>query len=104
MSLKKEEVDEIKQTLVNNADLFAWTRADMPSVSLDIITHKLVVYKKACPISQKKRKMGEEKRIATQEKVEKLLKVGFIGKLDTRPSLLMWSWSKNQMLSLTIQT
>jgi len=31
--------------LIDNADLFAWTAADMPGVSPDVITHRLSIYK-----------------------------------------------------------
>jgi len=44
----------VRQTLVNNADLFAWTVADMPRLSLDFITHHLSIYKEAKPKAQKK--------------------------------------------------
>jgi len=65
--------------LFDNADLFAWTTADMARVSLDIITHRLSIYKEAKPVvSQKKRKMGEEKCVATQQEAEKLVRVDFI--------------------------
>jgi len=45
-------------------------------VDLDVITHKLLVYREVQPGSQKKRKLGEEKQ--TVEEANKLLMVGFI--------------------------
>lgn len=50
----------------------------MPGVSPDIITHKLLVYKEAQLVKQKKRKLSEEKRLTTKEEADKLLSVGFI--------------------------
>jgi len=61
-------------------DLFAWTAFDMSRVSPDIITHCLLVYKEARSIAQKKRKMGEDKRNATWNEIDKLVKVSFIKK------------------------
>jgi len=61
-----------------NTDMFAWTTADMPGVDPDIIVHKLSIYKEAKPITQKKRKLGKEKRHAAKEEAEKLIKAGFI--------------------------
>ena len=65
-------------TLKKNADLFAWTTADVLGVHPDIITHRLSVYKEARPVAQKKRNYGEDKRLAARIEAEKLLKVGFI--------------------------
>jgi len=45
---------------------------------LDIITHRLSFYKEAQPIVQKKRKLREEKWLATSEEAEKLLSAEFI--------------------------
>jgi len=53
-------------------------KSDMLGVSPDIIRHRLSVYKEARPIIQKKRKLGEEKRLAAKEEAEKLLSAGFI--------------------------
>jgi len=40
--------------------------------------HKLSIYREARSIAQKKRKLGEEKRLAAKEEADKLLSVGFI--------------------------
>jgi len=79
-SLKKDDREAIGKTLTKSADLFAWTAANMPGVKFDVITHLLSVYKEARPIAQKKRKLGEERRKATQEEIDKLVQVGFIQK------------------------
>jgi len=50
----------------------------MPGVSPYIISHKLSVYKEERPIAQKKRKLGEEKRLAVKEETKKILSIGFI--------------------------
>jgi len=43
-----------------------------------IICHKLAIIPQAKPISQKKRKMREERRKAVREEVDKLLHANFI--------------------------
>ncbi|XP_068475225.1 uncharacterized protein [Phaseolus vulgaris] len=52
--------------------------ANMPGVKPDVITHRLSVYEEARPVSQKKRKLGEERRKAAREETEKLVQAGFI--------------------------
>ncbi|XP_068475223.1 uncharacterized protein [Phaseolus vulgaris] len=79
-SLKPDDRETIGKTLTKNADLFAWTAADMPGVKSDVITHRLSVYTEARPIAQKKRKLGEERRKAAREETDKLIQAGFIQK------------------------
>jgi len=50
----------------------------LPSVDPQVVVHKLSVYKEAKYVSQKKRKLGEERRLATKAEADKLLDVGFI--------------------------
>jgi len=66
----------VHRALKKHANLFAWMTYDMSRVCP--ITHKLSIYKEAQPIAQKKRKLGEEKRLAGKEKVDKLLSANFI--------------------------
>jgi hypothetical protein len=47
-----------------NDDLFAWTSADMPGIDSDFIFQNLMIDPRSKPDSQKKRKMGEERREA----------------------------------------
>jgi len=70
------DAEIMRATLKNNVDLFAWTPSDMSGVSLYIITHRLLVFKEARPIVQKKRDYDDEKRLAA--KAEKLISAGFI--------------------------
>ena len=50
----------------------------MSGIHPSIICHKLAICPQAKPISQKKRKMGEESRKAVKEEVDKLLHANFI--------------------------
>jgi len=73
-----EEVEKITQLLTNNKELFVWTAEDMSGIDSRVMSHKLSVCKEARSITQKKRRMGEEKRVVATLKVQKLLEVGFI--------------------------
>ncbi|XP_052735490.1 uncharacterized protein LOC108328707 [Vigna angularis] len=64
-----------------NADLFAWTAADMPGIHPGVMSHKLSIFREARPVAQKKRRFGEEKRKAIQVEVEKLMNARFIKEL-----------------------
>jgi len=68
----------ITPILVSNTDLFAWSAADLPGVDPLVASHKLSIYKEARHISQKKHKLGEERRLAAKAEADKLLSVGFI--------------------------
>jgi len=74
--LESEQRDIITPTLVSNTDLFAWSAADLPGVDPQVASHKLSIYNEAWYVSQKKRKLDEERRLAA--KADKLLSVRFI--------------------------
>ncbi|XP_014524092.1 uncharacterized protein LOC106780328 [Vigna radiata var. radiata] len=69
---------ELRNMLWKNQDLFAWMAADMLGIHPSVMSHKLSLYKDARPVSQKKRKMGDEKRRAVEEEVRKLKEAGFV--------------------------
>jgi len=77
-SLSKEDAAQLNNTLQENASVFAWTATDILGVDPTIITHKLSTFKDARLVAQKKRKLGEEKRIASRAEADKLLQAGFI--------------------------
>ena len=64
---------KIERVLLANADLFAWSPADMPGIDPDFMCHKLALLPQAKPIEQRKRNIGEE-----ESKVSQLAKEGFI--------------------------
>ncbi|XP_072090422.1 uncharacterized protein [Arachis hypogaea] len=77
-SISKGEQESLIRFLQENADLFAWTPADMPGIDPSVITHKLAVNPEARPVSQKKRNLGAEKRLASLAEVKKLITANFI--------------------------
>ena len=66
------------QVLRQDADLFAYSAADMPGIDPEVITHKLKIFKGVKPVKQKKRIFGLEKDKIIEEEVQKLLDAGFI--------------------------
>jgi hypothetical protein len=77
-ALQPEEREKILATLKRNIDLFAWHPSDMLGIDETIITHKLSISPETKPVSQKKRKVGEERRAAIIEEVTKLKEASFI--------------------------
>ncbi|CAO2822583.1 unnamed protein product, partial [Amaranthus hypochondriacus] len=66
------------EVLRQNADLFAYSIADMPDIDPEVVTHKISVYDGVKPKKQKKRNFGAEKDKIIEEEVQKLLDAGFI--------------------------
>jgi len=77
-SLSPEVVKRIGEALIANQDLFAWSTEDMPGVDPSVMSHKLSFCREARPMSQKKHRLGEERRVAVEEEVQKLLEANFI--------------------------
>jgi len=71
-ALKPDEEELLGAVILENQDLFAWSSADMPGIHPDVMSHNLAIFKEARPVTQKKRKMGEEQRRAVKEEVKKL--------------------------------
>jgi len=76
--LQHERREILTHTLISNTDLFAWSAADLPDVDPQVAVHKLSIYKEARYVSLKKRKLGEERRLAAKIEADKLLNTGFI--------------------------
>nr|KYP40021.1 Retrovirus-related Pol polyprotein from transposon opus [Cajanus cajan] len=68
----------LEAEIIQNADLFAWSSADMPGIDANFICHRLAIHKEAKPVAQRKRKVSDERREAIVSKTQKLLNVGFI--------------------------
>ncbi|XP_027913867.1 uncharacterized protein LOC114173580 [Vigna unguiculata] len=66
-NLNSDERAIITPILVSNTNIFAWSAADLPGVDPLVASHKLSIYKEARYISQKKYKLGEERRLAAKD-------------------------------------
>lgn len=72
--------------------MFAWSHKDMPGIDPTIVCHKLAIYKNAKLVKQKKRCFNQEMYDTINNKVEKLLRAGFIREVDYP------SWISNVVL------
>jgi len=61
-----------------HVDLFTWQPSEMPGIHPNIIYHELSICPQAKPVSQKKRKIREERHKAIREEADKLLNANFI--------------------------
>nr|XP_025647414.1 uncharacterized protein LOC112742390 [Arachis hypogaea] len=77
-TLFSEEKSSFRAFLQQNANLFAWTPADMPGIDPSIISHKLALDPSVRPVAQKKRNLGHDCKQASLEETKKLINAGFI--------------------------
>ncbi|XP_077222190.1 uncharacterized protein LOC143856034 [Tasmannia lanceolata] len=77
-SLSDSIREELIQFFRENADIFAWTPADMPGIDPKVSVHKLSIDPTCKPVKQKRRHFAPKRQHAIREEVEKLLKADFI--------------------------
>ena len=78
--------------LKSNADLFTWTAADMPGISLKFMSHLLSIFPSSKSIAQKRRRMSPDRALVVQEQVQSLLEARFIHKVVYR------TWLSNAVM------
>ncbi|XP_072062095.1 uncharacterized protein [Arachis hypogaea] len=61
-----------------NGDLFAWTPADMPGIDPQLMSHRLAVRAGAKEVTQRRRKMSQERAEEVARQTASLLEAGFI--------------------------
>ena len=76
--MSREEKERLRQVLLCNIDVFAWTHLDMTDVSPAHASYRLNVVPSARPIRQRVRRFHPDQYQAIQVKVDNLLKTGFI--------------------------
>ena len=52
---------------------FAWLTIDMPGIDPDFLCHWLMIDPQTSPVSQRRRKYNEEKKLAIQEETTTLV-------------------------------
>ena len=70
--------DELVTLLRDYQDIFTWTYQDMPSLSSEIMQHKLPLNPKCSPVKQKLRIMKLEMSLKIKEEVKKQFDTGFL--------------------------
>ncbi|KAM2252312.1 hypothetical protein ACFX1S_006841 [Malus domestica] len=68
--------------LQENNEVFTWSYEDMPSISPDIICHRLSINPNTKPVRQKRRSYEAERYEAMKAEVEKLKGIGFVRKVN----------------------
>ena len=76
--LAKEEKERLRQALLCNIDVFAWTHSDMIGISPAHASYRLNVVPSARPIRQRVRRFHPNRHQVIQAEVDNLLKAGFI--------------------------
>ena len=76
--LSKEEKAQLHQVIQSNADVFAWTHADMPGISPIHASHKLNLATSAKPVRQKTRCFHPDCQLVIQTEIDNLMQNGFI--------------------------
>ena len=76
--LSQEEKAWLRQVIQFNADVFAWTHADMPGINPVHAAHKLNIAPFAKPVRQKVRRFHPDRHLVIQTEVDNLLQNGFI--------------------------
>jgi len=70
--------EELMVLLKNYQDIFAWSYQDMPSLSSDIVQHRLPLNPECSPVKQKLRRMKPETSLKIKEEVKKQFDAGFL--------------------------
>ena len=79
--LSGEEKEQLRQVLLCNIDVFAWTHSNMTGISPVHASHRLNVIPSAKPIKQRVRRFHSDRHQVIQAEVDNLLKEGFIGEI-----------------------
>ncbi|CAJ2653385.1 unnamed protein product [Trifolium pratense] len=74
--------DFVKKQLIaclkDNAELFAWSAAEMPGIDPEVACHQLTLDPRASAVVQRRRKQSPEKAEAAEKAVKDLLEANFI--------------------------
>ena len=76
--LFEEEKAQLCRVIQLNANVFAWTHADMTGISPTRASHRLIVSPSAKPVRQKVRRFHLDSHLVIQTEVDNLLLNGFI--------------------------
>ena len=76
--LSEEEKEQLRQVLLSNIDVFAWTHSDMTNINPMHASHKLNVIPSARPVMHKVRRFHPNRYQIIQAEVDNLLDARFI--------------------------
>ncbi|GAU42123.1 hypothetical protein TSUD_350970 [Trifolium subterraneum] len=76
---------QFKACLRENAELFAWSAAEMPGIDPEVTCHQLTIDPRASAVVQRRRKQSPEKTEAARKAVKDLLQANFIAEAQACP-------------------
>ncbi|XP_058725909.1 uncharacterized protein LOC131597216 [Vicia villosa] len=76
---------QLKACLRENADLFAWSTAEMPGLDPEVACHHLTIDPACKVVAQRRRKQSPEKTVAAELAVKDLLEAKFISEAKACP-------------------
>ncbi|GAU19534.1 hypothetical protein TSUD_303470 [Trifolium subterraneum] len=76
---------QLKACLRENAELFAWSAAEMPGIDPEVVCHQLTIDPRASAVVQRRRKQFPEKAEAARKAVKDLLEANFIVEAQACP-------------------
>ena len=76
--LSNEEKEQLRRTLLGNADVFAWSHSDIAVIDPTLASHKLNIIATTKPVRQKIRHFHLDRHQIIQTEVDNLLSAGFI--------------------------
>lgn len=81
-NLSVSQKKKLISLLMENKEIFAYSHDEIPSINLGFICYSLNINNSIKLIRQKRSQFSNEMHEVTDEKVERLLKVGFIQEVD----------------------
>jgi len=102
--LTEEESEKLRQLLKGYRDCFAWNYQDLKGISEEVVVHTIPLRVDAKPISQRPYRTNPKVALTIQEKLKKLLGVGFIYKIEhfDWASLIVCVPKKNEKLRVCV--
>lgn len=76
--ITEEEEHKLVNQLIRNVNLFTWDPSDMLRIDTNVVSQCIFINPSAKPVAQRKRNVGEEKRVTINEEVGKLFGIDFI--------------------------
>ncbi|GAU29247.1 hypothetical protein TSUD_391950 [Trifolium subterraneum] len=76
---------QLKACLRENAELFAWSAAEMSGIDLEVACHQLTIDPRASAVVQRRRKQSPEKAEAARKAIKDLLEANFIVEAQACP-------------------
>ena len=78
MRLELELREKLISFLAKQHDCFAWSHADMTSIDLEVVMHRLQIDPGYPPVKQKRRQFAPKRNHIINEEIQKLIDIGSV--------------------------